>query len=112
MIAATLLILVGVYLLCGLVFAVPFALVGVGKIDPHAAQGTWGFRLAIIPGTILLWPLLAWRWLSGVHEPPEERNAHRLKAERTGLNAECSRIERPRRSTSPSCASGILHSTS
>ena len=81
MIAAGLLILTGIYLLCGLIFSVPFVLVGVGKIDPHAAHGTWGFRLLIIPGTILLWPLLARRWLKGVHEPPEERNPHRRRAE-------------------------------
>jgi hypothetical protein len=80
MIAEYLLILLGIYLLCGMIFAVFFALVGVGKIDPHAAHGTWGFRLLIMPGTILLWPLLALRWLKGVHEPPEERNAHRLSA--------------------------------
>jgi len=80
MIAAFLLILMGAYLLCGLGFAVPFAFFGVGKIDPHAAHGSWGFRFLIMPGTILLWPLLARRWLKGVHEPPEERNAHRCAA--------------------------------
>jgi hypothetical protein len=80
MTASLLLILMGIYLFCGLVFAVPFAFVGVGKIDSHAAHGTWGFRLLIIPGTAFLWPLLARRWLKGVHEPPEERNAHRCAA--------------------------------
>ena len=82
MIAAAFLILSGFYLICGLVFAVPFAFRGAGKIDPHAAHGTWGFRLLIIPGTILLWPMLAQRWLKGVHEPPEEKNAHRCAARR------------------------------
>jgi hypothetical protein len=82
MIPAILLILMAIYLLCGLVFSVPFAIAGVGRIDPHAAHGTWGFRLLIIPGTILLWPLLALRWLKGVHEPPEENNAHRCAAGR------------------------------
>ena len=80
MIAAAFLILSGIYLLCGLAFAVPFAFFGVGKIDAHAAHATWGFRLLIIPGTILLWPMLAQRWLKGVHEPPEESNAHRCAA--------------------------------
>src|SRR6266540_18584 len=57
MIAEGLLIAAGIYLLCGLVFAIPFVLVGVAKIDPNAAHGSWGFRLLIIPGTMFLWPL-------------------------------------------------------
>lgn len=77
MIAELLLILTGIYLFCGVVFAVPFAFFGVGKIDPHAARGTWGFRFLIIPGTAFLWPLLARRWFTGVSAPPEERNPHR-----------------------------------
>lgn len=81
MIAAILLSLAGLYLLCGFIFAIPFVLVGVGRIDPHAAHGSWGFRILILPGTTLLWPLLAKRWIRGVHEPPEEKNAHRLSAE-------------------------------
>jgi hypothetical protein len=51
-----------VYLISGAVFTGPFVWVGARKIDPHAAAGSWGFRLIIIPGTILLWPWLAWRW--------------------------------------------------
>lgn len=80
MIAETLLNAVGIYLLCGLVFAVPFVLIGVKQIDPRAAHGGWGFRVLIIPGTMFLWPLLAQRWLKGVHEPPEENNPHRCAA--------------------------------
>jgi len=77
---AALLIFLGVYLVCGLVFALPFAFFGVGKIDPHAAHGSWGFRLLIIPGTIALWPQLLRRWARGKKEPPEECNAHRRAA--------------------------------
>lgn len=80
MIAATFLILLGAYLACGLVFAIPFALVGVKKIDPHAAHGSWGFRLLVIPGTMAFWPLLLRRWATGAKEPPEECNAHRRLA--------------------------------
>ena len=82
MIAAVFLILLGAYLVCGLLFAIPFVLVGVGKIDPHAAHGKWGFRLLIIPGAMVFWPLLLRRWLGGIHEPPEECNAHRRLARR------------------------------
>ena len=80
MIAETLLIAAGIYLLVGLAFAIPFVLVGVSKIDPHAAHGSWGFRVLIVPGTMFLWPLLARRWMTGVHEPPEENNPHRCAA--------------------------------
>ena len=80
MIAETLLAVTGVYLLAGLVFAVPFVLLGVSRIDPHATQGSWGFRVLIIPGTMFLWPLLARRWMRGIHDPPEQKNPHRHAA--------------------------------
>ena len=80
MIASAFLILLGIYLLCGLVFAIPFGLAGVGKIDPHAKHGSWEFRLLIIPGTMALWPVLLKRWAGGAKEPPEEGNAHRRAA--------------------------------
>jgi len=81
MIAAALLIILGIYLLCGLVFAVPFVVVGVKRIDPHALHGSWGFRLLIFPGAMALWPLLLRRWMSGIHEPPEESTSHRRAAQ-------------------------------
>ena len=80
MIFAVFLIFLGAYLVCGLVFAIPFVLVGVKKIDPHAAHGSWGFRLLVIPGTMAFWPLLLRRWGTGAKEPPEECNAHRRTA--------------------------------
>ena len=80
MIAAVFLVAIVAYLACGLVFAIPFAFVGVKQIDPHAAHGSQGFRLLIIPGAMALWPLLLKRWLGGAKEPPEENNAHRHAA--------------------------------
>ena len=111
MIASVLLTLAAFYLLCGFLFAVPFVLVGVGKIDPHAAHGSWGFRLLILPGTTLLWPLLAKRWIQGIHEPPEEKNAHRLNAGCRMKNAERAEAERSENAPSPTSASAIVHST-
>jgi hypothetical protein len=71
------LLALGVYLLCGCLFAIPFVWRGVGRIDPAALHGSPGFRWIILPGTILLWPLLARRWYQGAGSPPEENTAHR-----------------------------------
>jgi len=54
---------VGLYLLCGLVFAVPFLIRGVLVIDEGTAGTKWGFRLIILPGTVILWPFLLRKWL-------------------------------------------------
>ncbi len=80
MIAAVFLIVLVAYLTSGLLFAIPFALVGVKRIDPHATRGSWGFRLLVIPGTMAFWPLLLRRWAAGVKEPPEECDPHRRAA--------------------------------
>ncbi len=82
MIVNTALGIVGIYLAAGIAFAIPFAWAGVNRIDPHAARGSWGFRVLIVPGAILLWPLLMPRWLASTGEPPVERTAHRLAAAR------------------------------
>lgn len=73
----------GIYAGLGLLFALWFVFAGVGKVDPVAREGTWGFRLLILPGTVALWPLFALRLARGIRVPPEERNAHRVAAEAT-----------------------------
>lgn len=77
--AGWLLAAVGVYAAVGLVFAVAFVLRGAARVDPQAVGGSWGFRLAILPGVVAFWPVLARRWAGG-GPPPEERNAHREAA--------------------------------
>lgn len=80
---ATLLVgLLTTYLGIGLAFAVPFVARGVDRIDPRARGAGWGFRLLIVPGTVLVWPLLLVRWASGSIAPPVEVNAHRRLARR------------------------------
>ena len=61
---SVLLMIVSVYLLCGLLFAIPFAIKGVEKIDENAHDAGIGFRIIILPGTIVFWPLLLRKWLS------------------------------------------------
>ncbi|MCP3957650.1 MAG: hypothetical protein GY719_07325 [bacterium] len=75
--------ILAIYAVVGFVFAIVFVWRGVGRIDPAAAEGTWGFRLLIIPGAAALWPILARRWLRG-EGPPEERNPHRNAARKGG----------------------------
>lgn len=50
------------YLAAGVVFAVPFVVRGVDRIDPAARLSRWGFRIAILPGAVALWPILLRRW--------------------------------------------------
>ena len=68
--------LAGIYVAIGVIFAIPFVIRGVNRVDPGAADGTWGFRLIIVPGVVALWPILMRRWITGA-PPPRERNAHR-----------------------------------
>ena len=42
-----------------------FALSGARRLDPIAASGSWGFRVLLVPGSALLWPLLLPRALAG-----------------------------------------------
>ena len=63
------LVIVAVYLFAGLVFAIPFVIKGVAKIDEGAHGSTWGFRIIIIPGVIVFWPLLLKKWLKSPNRP-------------------------------------------
>lgn len=56
-------LVIAVYALAGVAFAVVFALRGAGRLDPAARTGSWGFRLVIIPAAAALWPWLLGRWL-------------------------------------------------
>lgn len=47
----------------GVLFAIAFQLRGLALIDAAAAHGSRGFRIAITPGVVALWPILLRRWL-------------------------------------------------
>lgn len=79
-----LLLAAGAYLVVGLGLAAWIAARGAARLDPAAAGSGWGFRILIVPGATLLWPILAARLLKGAAGPPEERNAHRLAARKAG----------------------------
>jgi hypothetical protein len=52
-----------VYAAIGAVLALAFLLWGIDRIDP-AADSAYAFRPLLIPGVVLLWPLVATRWLA------------------------------------------------
>ena len=55
-----------IYLICGLIFAFAFVIKGADKIDESAQDATIGFKIIIIPGTMVFWPLLLNKWLKAV----------------------------------------------
>ena len=67
------------YALAGVGFALLFLPRAVARLDPRVAGAPKSLRLLILPGVIALWPLFAWRWITGAHEPIEN-NPHRTKA--------------------------------
>ena len=64
-VAGVLVTALGIYLVAGIAFAVPFALRGAGAIDPAAKGGTWGFRVLTFPGVVALWPFMLVKWRRG-----------------------------------------------
>ena len=69
------------YVFAGLLFSAVFLIFGVHRLDPDASGFRIGFRLLIIPGLCVFWPLFAVRWIRGQRQPIE-RNAHRVAAQR------------------------------
>jgi hypothetical protein len=55
------------YVCCGGAVAVAFLAFGVDRIDP-SARGSYPFRPLLVPGLVLLWPvvLVMWRRRKGV----------------------------------------------
>ena len=58
------LLVVALYLLSGFIFSIAFVCKGIGKIDEGAKGASWGFRIIILPGVVVFWPLLLRKWIS------------------------------------------------
>ena len=54
--------LLGVYLLIGLLFSIPFYLQGMKKVDAETQQSGMVFKLIIFPGILAFWPVLLNKW--------------------------------------------------
>lgn len=51
------------YAAIGLAIAVLFLVFGIDRVDP-AARGTYTFRPLLVPGLVLLWPLVLICWFA------------------------------------------------
>ena len=65
------------YLGVGVLFAIPFLIYGVERIDVAAKGSPMTFRLLILPGVVSLWPFLLLRWWRGDKAPRPDSSAHR-----------------------------------
>jgi len=45
----------------GVLVAIPFLIFGMDQIDEDA-RGAYVFRPLLVPGIVLIWPLVLWRW--------------------------------------------------
>ena len=72
--------IVKIWAAIGAAVALIFLTVGVDRIDEDA-RGAYAYRPLLIPGIILLWPLVLWRWYvletgrdfwPNRHKPPRE----------------------------------------
>ena len=80
--AETIIDFLGIWGTIGLTTAVIFLTVGIDRIDDDA-RGAYVFRILLIPGIILIWPMVLLRWITlelgrdqphSRHQPP--RDAH------------------------------------
>ena len=62
MIVEIILIIAVLYLLAGVLFVIPFLVKGISKVDGGAHGGSTGFKIIIIPGVIVFWPVLLKKW--------------------------------------------------
>jgi hypothetical protein len=73
--AAQLLLLGQIYLGLGALTAIPFLTIGLGRIDENA-QDAWIFRAMMIPGVLMIWPLVLYRWWVLEKGTYDEANRH------------------------------------
>jgi len=52
------------YIAIGLLFSFAFIAKGAEAIDKEVASSPKTFRLLLIPGAVLLWPVLALKWIN------------------------------------------------
>jgi lipid-A-disaccharide synthase-like uncharacterized protein len=52
------------YLIAGLIFTIPFLIKWIHAVDEATQQSPWTFKLTILPGCIVLWPVLLKKYIN------------------------------------------------
>ena len=63
----------GIYLLTGFIFSTVFLITGIEKTDEGAHGSGPGFRIMILPGCMLFWPLLLKKWLNAANARTQKK---------------------------------------
>lgn len=58
-----LLIILGLYVLVGLIVGLGFVFRGVNRVDEAAGDSPFVFRVVILPGCVGLWPFVLLKWV-------------------------------------------------
>ncbi|MFT6827114.1 MAG: hypothetical protein ACI9Z3_000405 [Roseivirga sp.] len=56
------LIIIALYIVSGLLFALPFLIKGIHRLDEGVKKSSVFMMILILPGTVALWPLLLSKW--------------------------------------------------
>jgi hypothetical protein len=62
--AAAIVQFVTIYGAVGMIVGLAFLFIGIDHVDP-AARGAYAFRPLLLPGCVMLWPLIVVRWWRG-----------------------------------------------
>lgn len=54
---------IGLYLSIGLVFGLIFISLGLKNVDEGSIDTSWKFKLLLIPGMLVFWPLFLKKWM-------------------------------------------------
>ncbi len=84
--AAVIVVVAKIWLWIGAAVAVAFLTVGIDRVEENA-RGAYVVRPLLVPGILMIWPLVLWRWWiletgrddwAARHDPP--RDGHRVAA--------------------------------
>lgn len=63
------------YAAAGGLVGLAFLLIGIDRVAP-AARGVYGFRPLLLPGLVLLWPWVLWRWIALIRQAQAASRHH------------------------------------